>query len=140
MTDLPFRLTPAMASRKLQALDFITRYLARWGGSPSYDEIAAELGVGKTRARALVRQLQRDGAIARVSGQRRGIELVQGSDRASLAGAILELRRRGFRVDEDILSLSPPCTNAPLPVPIALDHIPDIEFDGGDNHGQAEAG
>lgn len=133
MTDQPLRLTPTMASRKLQALDFIARYIGRWGGSPSYDEIANELGVSKTRARSLVRQLERDGHIVRERGGRRTIRLLEGSDRASLADAMLELRRRGFVVDEDLFTISAPCTNRPLPVLPPLRHIPGTESGDGDD-------
>lgn len=136
MTDQPLRLTPTMVSRKLQALDFITRYIGRWGGSPSYDEIANELGVSKTRARTLVRQLTRDGHIVRERGAHRAIALAEGSDRASVAAALQQLRRRGFVVDEDLFTVSAPCTNPPLPELPPLQHIPGTETGDGNEQTQ----
>lgn len=125
MTDQPLRLTPTMMSRKAQALDFIARYLGRWGVSPSYDEIANGLGVSKTRARSLVRRLEADEHIVRARGSHRGIALVAGSDLASVSRALLELRRRGYVVNEDVFTVDAPCTNAPLPHLPPIAHIAD---------------
>lgn len=72
----PLRLTPTMCSRKLQALGFIKRYLADWGGSPSLNEVAAELGVSRQRVNQLIRQLAREGLIAHTRGVPRSLRLV----------------------------------------------------------------
>ena len=82
----PARLTPAMVSRRLQVLDFVRRYIARWGGSPSYGEIAAACGISRNRAHKLVRALVHHGLIGKVPGER-GLRLVPG-DAAGNGGAM----------------------------------------------------
>jgi len=94
-----------MRSRKLQALDFIKRYFAQWGHSPSLDEIGAELGVSKQRANELVGQLSLEQQIRRVSGKKRGIELVDPKEEISEADALLRLRQLGWILPETSLSV-----------------------------------
>jgi hypothetical protein len=144
----PLKLTATMASRKLQALDFIKTYWSRWGGSPSLGEIAAELGVSNKRAHQLVEQLEREGLI------RRGIEPPAPIDRFSQADAMWRLRQLGFRIDEDIVKVQDvetglyprpeeagPFTNMPLPPLPHLDHERGAEeadpgLRGGDQDGE----
>jgi SOS-response transcriptional repressor LexA len=87
-----------MRSRKLQALDFIKRYYAQWGYSPSLSEIAAELGVSKKRAHGLVQQLSDDAQIRVVAGKQRGIVLPDRREEISEADVLLRLRQLGWRV------------------------------------------
>lgn len=119
------RLTPLMASRKLQALGFIKRYIADHGGSPSYDEIAEALGTNKARVRAIVRVLADEGKLFRLPGARRGITLP-----GDIESAIRLLRASGMRVDSDVFV---PVTNTTLPRVPPLKHIPDPHL-GGELH------
>ncbi|MFN3387460.1 MAG: LexA family protein [Allosphingosinicella sp.] len=90
-----------MVSRKLQAFDFILRYFAAWGHSPSLDEIAAELGVSKQRADELVHALARDQMIRRIAGKRRGIRLIDRADELSEAEVLVRLRSLGWQIGHD---------------------------------------
>lgn len=124
------RLTPEMSSRKLQVLDFIKRYYAAWGSSPSYGEIAAGLTISRTRAKAIVNRLASEGQINREPGGRRGITLPVPAHPLTEADALLLLRREGWTVDADAQRLdlsASPCTNPTLPPVFDLDHIPDVE-------------
>lgn len=94
----PARLTAGMRSRKLQALDFIRRYYAEWGSSPSYSEIGAHLGVSKQRVQELVEKLSTDQQIRQVAGKTRGIELVERGEELSEAEVLLLAKKRGFTV------------------------------------------
>lgn len=93
------RLSPEMVSRKLQALDFIKGYIARWGHSPSHAEVGAHLGVSRQRARELVRQLSREAQLRKIPGKRRGLEVI-GSGAITVADAMLRLKEAGWRVDD----------------------------------------
>jgi hypothetical protein len=94
-----------MRSRKLQALDFIRRYFAKWGQSPSYGEIAAELGVSKQRASDLVHDLAVDKMVEHVTGRARGIRLVDRGEEISEAEAMAKLRQLGWTIDGDAMSV-----------------------------------
>jgi len=94
------RLTPEMRSRKLVALDFIRRYFAKWGASPSYEEVAAGLGVSKQRAGEIIHQLAVDQMIRRVAGKRRGIALIDRADEISEAEALVILARQGWTIGD----------------------------------------
>lgn len=98
-----YRLSPTMASRRAQALRFITAYIEANAISPSYDEIKEALDVGKSRARELVAALAAEGRIIRVRGEPRSITLPSIRD-----AAIRELRAAGYIVDEDIGRVTPP--------------------------------
>jgi SOS-response transcriptional repressor LexA len=114
--DTRRRLTPTMRSRKLQALDFIKRYFAQWGQSPSLDEIAGALGVSKQRAAELVHQLSLDLQIRRVRGKTRGITLIDRSEEISEADVLLRLAGLGWQLA--------PLTENGLPALPVLDHDP----------------
>lgn len=125
------RLEPDMRSRKVQALDFIKRYFARWGKSPSLSEIAAALGVSKKRAHGLVRQLSDEEQLRVAAGKSRGITLPDRDEEISEAELLLLLRKRGFRVagPGDFLPVGAPCpvpgvTEKGLPILPGLDHDP----------------
>lgn len=72
--DAP-RLSPEFASRKLQVLAFVRRYLTEHGGSPSYGEIAAGCGTTRRRVREHVHTLLREGRLIRIGGTRRALAL-----------------------------------------------------------------
>lgn len=92
------RLCPTMSSRKLQALDFIKRYFAQWGYSPTLGEIAAELEVSTKRAHDLVHALARDGLIEHIPGKTRGIRLLERSEELSEADVLLRLAAMGWTI------------------------------------------
>lgn len=124
------RLTPAMRSRKLQALDFIKRYWARWGRSPSQSEVAGELGVSRERAKQIVHRLARDEMIRHVRGKARGIALIDGGEQISEADALLRLASEGYVIFRDGETLT---KNALTRLPL-LDHVPP-EIGVGPEHG-----
>lgn len=101
-TDVPdgeaARLTPTMSSRKLQALDFIKRYFAQWGHSPTYGELGAALGVSSKRAHDLVHSLSRERMIEHVAGKPRGIRLIDRTAELGEADVLLLLARFGVTV------------------------------------------
>lgn len=123
------RLSPTMVSRKLQALRFIRDYIGQWGKSPSYGEIAAELGTNRVRVHAIVRQLVADGDILHAHGERRGISLAAPHGSICEAEALQLLRRRGYLINGDLVGVEGLCsvTKARLPGRPALVHLPDIE-------------
>lgn len=117
-----------MASRKLQVLGFIRRYITEHGESPSYDEIAAALATNKARVSAIVRVLTDERQLYRMPGARRGITLP-----GDLESAVRLLRAQGIRVDGDVFGSGAPVTNPSLPRIPALAHIPDFTL-GGEHH------
>jgi SOS-response transcriptional repressor LexA len=131
-----------MSSRKVQALDFIKRYFAEWGRSPSLGEIGAGLGVSRQRAHELVAQLTAEAYIRNTVGQRRGLRLVDPKQEVSVADALLVLQREGWKVFNDVQfvalplgELAEPLTFPELPEAAELDHIPAIELGAGRNDG-----
>lgn len=108
------RLTPQMSSRKLQALDFIKRYFAQWGQSPTLNELAAALDVSTKRAHDLVHALATQQMIEHVSGQPRGIRLVDRGEELSEADVLVRLARMGWTIGKDGLIVHPP---GPMPGP-----------------------
>ena len=134
-----YRLTPAMASRKLQVASFWHQYKARWGRGPSYGEISGAMGISYSTARDAVRRATRDGLIDRLPGARRGegtakpVPTRLSPDLAELV--IAQLRAQG------VVMLSGPVgpdgrTYCPLPLVPELDHIP--SGDDGDEHARAD--
>jgi hypothetical protein len=102
------RLTPAMSSRKLQARDFIYRYFARWGYSPTLGEIAGELGVSRKYAYDLVHQLATEKMIEVVAGKARGIRLIDRGEELSEADVLFRLLGLGWTVGQGDHVLIPP--------------------------------
>ena len=94
----PPRLTRTMSSRKLQALDFIKRYFAQWGHSPTLGELSAELGVSAKRAHDLVHALAEQQMIRHTAGKTRGIELIDRAAGLSEADVLLHLAAMGWTV------------------------------------------
>lgn len=123
------RLTPAMSSRKLQALDLIKRYYLRHGSSPTLGEIAGGLGITRQRAHSLVRALERDCMVQRTRGKTRGIMLANAAAQVSENDALLQLCEAGWTVRVGNMELVPPgtLTTTALPAGPLLDHNRDIE-------------
>jgi LexA DNA binding domain len=109
---------PAMPTRKQQALAAIIAHIRRTGHSPSIGEIAAALGVGLTRAKALVHQLAVDKSIERAAGAQRATSVPGLFEQLVLE----KLRADGWVVDRDALD---PCPKGQLPLVAVLEHIPD---------------
>lgn len=74
------RLTPDMASRKYQVLDFLRRYCAAHGGNPSLSEMAAACNTNKSRVQDAIRKLEREGLVERIAGIARGVSPVSDHD------------------------------------------------------------
>lgn len=115
------RLTPEMRSRKLQALDFIKRYIAQWGQSPSIGEVGAALGVSRKRAHELIHQLAREEMIRHARGKTRGISLIDRGEEISEADMLLRLASDGWKVVQEDGTLT---KNGLTGLPF-LDHDPD---------------
>ena len=104
----PLRLSPVMSSRKLQALDFIKRYFAQWGHSPTLSEIAAELGISAKRAHDLVHRLSDEKMIEQIAGKTRGIRLVDKGEQLSEADVLVRLAGLGWKIGRDSKFILPP--------------------------------
>ena len=102
-----------------------------YGVGPSLGEIARALGVTRKRVHDLVARLACDGRIQRQRGKARSIRPLTAREEA-----IRQLRDDGFIIDEDILSIRTPLTNAGLHLPPDLDHIPEWDGDGDGQDGQ----
>jgi hypothetical protein len=72
-----------MASFRALVLDFVRDYIARWGQSPSYGEIAAGLTSNRTRVKRALRSLELAGLLLRRPGTR-GISLPGDIEQARL--------------------------------------------------------
>lgn len=117
-----------MVSLRLLALDFVRQYIAKWGASPSYGEIAAALDTNRTRIRKAVKSLAADGLLLRAPGAR-GLALPDTRERA-----LQVLRSLGWKVDAATTSIAPPIgtsgtpqiavTNTPLQAMPLLDYLP----------------
>lgn len=143
----PRQLTREMSSRKLIALDFIKRYFARWGYSPTLGELAAGLGVSTKRAHDLVHQLAIERMVEVTAGKTRGIRLPDRREELSEADVLLSLAARGWTVAHGGLVLRPPegpPESAAFPAELLgalmekglhdlplLDHDPDLDGDTG---------
>lgn len=135
-------LSPTMASRKLQLLAYAKRYMAMYGRSPSYGEMAAELGITRGHAKRLVCQLEQDGQVQRGgAGERRGITFTAPQDNLSEGDALLKLRELGYDVAlHRVFKPAAPGTNFTLPLIAELDHIPDIAIGGSPDDESAHTG
>lgn len=70
-----------MASFRALVLDFVAGYIARWGQSPSYGEIAAGTNSNRTRVKRALVSLERKGLLVRAGGVR-GLSLPDEIERA----------------------------------------------------------
>ncbi len=127
----PLRLSPTLANRKSIVLDFIRQYYSLHRKGPSYSEMAAAARTNRSRVSDVVRRLERDGMIHRRPGVAHSVTPIDARE-----DAIRILREAGYVVDQDILRLSPPVTNAELLGPPVLDHPPDDNW--GDEGGNGE--
>lgn len=93
--DIP-RLSPTMASRKLQVLAFIRLFYREHGIGPSLSEIAAAIGSNRTRAQDAIRKLAREGRVHHRPGQPRGVVPVEMRDEA-----LRLLRAEGWTVNPE---------------------------------------
>lgn len=131
----PFPLSteePQLSGRPAEAYAFICDCLVR-GYSPSIGELAAFLGVSRTRAKALIHYLANKQAIERAPGAQRAISIPGLFDQL----VIDKLRQKGWKVDRDIVEVEP-CTQGHLHLIAILEHIPAIV--AGDPHDQSEEG
>lgn len=135
--EVPLRLSPTSASRKLIALEFIKRKLADFGHGPSYREIAAAIGgASNSRVHAIVRRLEQEKLIVVRPGPR-GIGLPDPVDNLGKSDILRRARALGLDV---ILRGSFGGTTSELPLPPMLDHIPDIDIGGIDDDVSGNAG
>ena len=114
----PDRLSPEMASFRLLVLAFVRDYIGMMGVSPSYGEIAARMdnGCTRSRVRAAVKSLVRDGLLIKIKGHR-GLRLP-----SIRQEAIKQLRDLGWVVDEDSKTALRPRPNPTLLPPPGLDY------------------
>ena len=116
--DASLRLRPDMTSRRLLVLAFVRDYIARWGASPSYGEIANGLSISPTRARQQVKALVSSGQLLRRPGPR-GLSLPTLRDEA-----LRLLREHGYVIDEDHFSGKLlPCAHSTLRRPVLIDYV-----------------
>ncbi len=114
---------PALPSRKLQAYEFIKRYILRERRSPTMDEIAIALGVSDTRAKALVRKLSLDKMIVRPAGGQRAIT-IPGLIEQDLLD---RLHGMGVKVNADFLNGAVGAfPKGHLPLVAIIEHVPDV--------------
>jgi hypothetical protein len=143
--EIDRRLTPAMSSRKLHALDFINRYFAKWGYSPTLGELAAGIRVSRKRAHELVHQLAEAQMIQHTAGQTRGIRLMDRSEEISEAEVLARLSSMGWTIGDGARIIPPPLaaalplTEKGLPILPILDHVPGRSELGMGTDGETEA-
>lgn len=121
-----YRLTPAMASRKLQVVSFVQQYIARWGSWPSYGEIAGAMGIHRDTARDAVRRAVRDKLLDREPGSRKPRVDPPRLTATEAVGILDQLRAAGFIIQGPTPSPDTP-TFCPLPLSPPFRHLPDIE-------------
>ncbi|MBY2957962.1 GntR family transcriptional regulator [Sphingomonadales bacterium 58] len=102
MEDIP-RLSPVMASRKLQVLAFIRRYHEEHGVGPSLSEIAAAVGTNRSRVQDAIRKLEREQRLHRVPGKTRGVTPI-----GSHEEALRQLQALGYVVNPGRLEIIHP--------------------------------
>ena len=124
------RQRPDMASMRLLVLKFVREYIGKWGGSPSYGEIAAALDISRTRVKRSLNSLAGDGLLLRVKGPR-GLSLPDDEQ-----AAIDQLRRLGWEIDArgHVIRLSQNGTKKTLLPP------PELDYPGGHPAGDPPLG
>lgn len=70
-----FGATVGVTRRQNDALEFIRSYIGEHGYAPSYREIGAAIGVGRSRVAEIIRGLDKRGHIRRLPGKARAIEV-----------------------------------------------------------------
>lgn len=96
---MTLHLSATSSSRRVLVLEFIRRYFAEYGQSPTQGEIAAALATDASRVRAALRTLERQRLIRRSKGATRGIELPKDVECIPESAAILRLRMLGWTVN-----------------------------------------
>jgi SOS-response transcriptional repressor LexA len=129
-------LVPVRSSRKAEALAYITEHLRTKGHSPSMQDIADALGVGKTRAKTLVHQLATQNMIKRAPGSQRAISVPGLFDQLVAE----KLRSEGWIVDEDLTEGRATGPQGHLSLIAILDHVPPVEALGGEVHDHGNDG
>jgi SOS-response transcriptional repressor LexA len=118
-----FQSAIAAVPRRYEALAYIIERIVQTGTSPSYDEIADQLGVRKTRARELVDQLVGEGLVERPLGKQRSFRV---RDVAGSRNILVEvLNRLGWTDAVPLGNLAQPCTNERLPLLPPFTHLPE---------------
>lgn len=109
------RVTPTACSRRLVLLAYVRAYQGKFAGiSPSLGEMAAELRTSRSRIRAHLARLEREGMLLRIPGERRSILLLDDPVRLE-AQALRLLRQFGWTVNDEIRSVGKAVTKSDLP-------------------------
>ncbi|OWK32280.1 LexA family protein [Sphingomonas mucosissima] len=116
---------PAALLRRDQVLAFIIERIARFGVSPTYEEISAELAVSPSRSKELVAQLIERGIVEKTPGGQRSLRVrdVAGSRNALEA----VMRKLGWITAEPMGGLQQPFPNGQLPMVPPFEHLPDVD-------------
>jgi SOS-response transcriptional repressor LexA len=101
-------LSPTMSSMQNLALDFINRYFARWGQSPTLGELSAHLGTSRKRAHEIVHQLAAKQMIHVVGGKARGIRLIDRTKELSEQDVLARLLAEGWTIGAGSRIVYPP--------------------------------
>lgn len=103
-----------MSSQRLRVLDFVRRYIGRWGHSPSHGEIGAGLDIDRSCVRRAIKSLVRSGLLIQQPGAR-GLAIPDAE-----ADALRQLRALGWTINpsEEVIA------KATLLPPAALDYVP----------------
>ncbi|MGN6270879.1 MAG: LexA family protein [Sphingomonas sp.] len=109
--------------RRDEALAFIISRIIETGISPSLAEIGRALGVGQTRVKELIEQLEKLELVERTPGTQRNLRV---RDLARSRAVLAEcFRKLGWQAAEPMQSL--PCPKEQLPTLPPFEHLPDLE-------------
>lgn len=75
-----------LTPRQIEARDFIAGYIEKHDYAPSLDEIADALNMGKSGVHRILTQLEERGAIRRMRGRARAMELITPPPTATVQG------------------------------------------------------
>ncbi|MBI0475386.1 hypothetical protein D9601_08485 [Sphingomonas sp. MA1305] len=112
-------------SRRYEALAYIIERIVQTGTSPSYDEIADQLGILKTRTRELVDQLIDEGLVERPLGKQRSFRVRDVSGSRNILVEVLN--RLGWADAVPLGDLEQPRTHERLPMLPPFEHLPDVD-------------
>lgn len=108
--------------RREQALAYIVGRIVRDGISPTNQEIGDALGVNKTRAGDLVKELIDRNVLRRTPGAQRGLQIL---DLGHAREIVVErLRDLGMIVVDARYENPPPCPQEHLPILSPFEHLP----------------
>lgn len=124
--------------RRDEVLAFLIDRLVKTGSSPTFEEIAKELGFSRTRAQELVEQLIARGVIEKVPGAQRALRVRDVAHARHLVDQFA--RGLGWAVAAPLGALEQPTVPVPpkpmpsqtlsyvqLPVLPAFEHFPDLD-------------